>query len=148
MRRNWLWATVGFLGFGAPAVLSFTSGGPVKGTVLTACAVAYGAVFSPLPFPGSVTAAEASQRAAVDGMPIVYWRPGCQYCLRLRSRLGRHAGRAHWVNIWDDPDGAARVREVAGGFETVPTVVIDGTAHVNPNPAVVKQAVATVLPAG
>ncbi len=38
------------------------------------------------------------------------------------------------VNIWDDPDGAAFVRSVADGNETVPTVVIDAVAHINPTP--------------
>lgn len=36
------------------------------------------------------------------------------------------------VNIWEDAEGAAFVRSVADGNETVPTVVIDGVAHVNP----------------
>ena len=29
---------------------------------------------------------------------------------------------------------AARVREATGGDETVPTVLVDGEAHVNPDP--------------
>ncbi|MFR9779109.1 glutaredoxin domain-containing protein [Micromonospora sp. MS34] len=90
---------------------------------------------SPLVFPTSVTAAQAQERSARDGRPVVYWRPGCRYCLRLRRRLGRRAGRAHWVNIWRDPDGAAAVRAVTGGDETVPTVVVGGEAVVNPEPA-------------
>ncbi|KAB1910092.1 glutaredoxin domain-containing protein [Micromonospora sp. AMSO31t] len=92
-------------------------------------------LFSPLAFPRSLPAAEARERSARDGRPIVYWRPGCRYCLRLRLRLGRRAGRAHWVNIWRDPDGAAAVRAVTGGDETVPTVVLPGEAVVNPEPA-------------
>lgn len=90
-------------------------------------------LLSPLVFPRSVTAAQARERSAHDGRPIVYWRPGCRYCLRLRRRLGRRAGRVHWVNIWRDPDGAAVVRAVTGGDETVPTVVVDGEAVVNPD---------------
>lgn len=92
-------------------------------------------LFSPLAFPRSLTAAEARERSARDGRPVVYWRPGCRYCLRLRLRLGRRAGRAYWVNIWRDPDGAAAVRAVTGGDETVPTVVLPGEAVVNPDPA-------------
>ncbi|WP_344238851.1 glutaredoxin domain-containing protein [Actinocorallia libanotica] len=90
---------------------------------------------SPLAFPRSVGAAEARRRSAEDGRPIVYWRPGCQYCLRLRLRLGRTARRAHWVDIWRDPEGAADVRAVTGGDETVPTAVVAGRPHVNPDPA-------------
>ena len=36
-------------------------------------------------------------------------------------------------NIWEDPEAAAVVRSHAGGNETVPTVVIAGTAMVNPS---------------
>ena len=47
-----------------------------------------------------------------------------------------------WVDIWADPDGAAYVRSVNDGNETVPTVVIDGVAHTNPSP----RAVVAALP--
>ena len=36
-----------------------------------------------------------------------------------------------------DAEAAAYVREVNGGNETVPTVVIDGVPHTNPRPAMV-----------
>jgi hypothetical protein len=38
------------------------------------------------------------------------------------------------VNIWDDPEAGAFVRSVAGGNETVPTVVVGAKALVNPTP--------------
>jgi mycoredoxin len=38
------------------------------------------------------------------------------------------------INIWEDPDGAAFVRSVAGGNETVPTVRIGTRSVVNPSP--------------
>lgn len=69
-------------------------------------------LLSPLPFPRSLDAAQAQQRSIRDGRPIVYWRPGCRYCLRLRLRLGRSAARAYWVNIWRDPAAAVAVRAV------------------------------------
>jgi mycoredoxin len=97
--------------------------------------VALGFLFSPLVFPRSLTHASARERSAADGRPIVYWRPGCQYCLRLRLRLGLTAHKAHWVNIWKDPDAAAALRAIAGGNETVPTVVAGEEAKVNPDPA-------------
>jgi mycoredoxin len=92
-------------------------------------------MFSPLAFPRSLTAVDAQHRSAADGLPVIYWRPGCRYCLRLRFRLGRAGARAHWVDIWRDPAGAAAVREVADGNETVPTVVLGGQPFVNPDPA-------------
>ncbi|MEV0414967.1 glutaredoxin domain-containing protein [Streptomyces sp. NPDC050448] len=89
---------------------------------------------SPLTFPRSIGAVEAQRRSAVDGRPIVYWRAGCTYCLRLRIRLGRSARRLHWVDIWRDPAGASVVRAANHGDETVPTVVVAGRPHVNPDP--------------
>ncbi|MGC4937959.1 glutaredoxin domain-containing protein [Kribbella sp. DT2] len=91
-------------------------------------------VFSPLVFPRSLTDAEAGARSAETGRPIVYWRPGCQFCLRLRLKLGRRGGTAYWVNIWSDPAAAATVRSIAQGNETVPTVVAGPEHRVNPDP--------------
>lgn len=93
------------------------------------------AVASPLVFPRSLSSAEAMRRSEADGRPVVYWRPGCTFCLRLRVRLGGRARRAHWVNIWRDPEAAAAVRAVNDGNETVPTVLLAGRHHTNPDPA-------------
>jgi glutaredoxin-like protein len=71
----------------------------------------------------------------VDHKVTVYWRPGCVFCLRLRLVLRWHRLSVRQVNIWEDPDAAAFVRSVAGGNETVPTVVIDGHPIVNPAPS-------------
>ncbi|MEV4198041.1 glutaredoxin domain-containing protein [Micromonospora globbae] len=99
-------------------------------------------LLSPLVFPRSVTADEAQRRSAADGRPVIYWRPGCRYCLRLRFRLGRAARRAYWVDIWRDPAGAAAVRAVTGGDETVPTMVAGGEPVVNPDPDLVRRRLA------
>lgn len=100
-------------------------------------------LLSPLVFPRSVSTAEARRRSADDRRPIIYWRPGCRYCLRLRTRLGRDARRAYWVNIWRDPAGAAAVREFTGGDETVPTAVVAGQPFVNPDPAWLRERLRT-----
>lgn len=71
----------------------------------------------------------------------VYWRPGCMFCMRLRAVLRWHHLTVHQVNIWQDADAAAFVRSVAGGNETVPTVVMDGVAEVNPAPSRVVAAI-------
>ncbi|MEV5988499.1 glutaredoxin domain-containing protein [Streptomyces sp. NPDC052051] len=94
---------------------------------------------SPLLFPRSIGALEAERRSAADGRPIVFWRPGCKYCLRLRIRLGRSAHQLHWVDIWRDPAGAAAVRAANDGDETVPTVVVAGRPHTNPDAAWVRR---------
>ncbi|MBB5866755.1 mycoredoxin [Allocatelliglobosispora scoriae] len=134
MVRRWLFPVL-LVGAGVGVMVRQTaSGSPLAGVVLGLVFAALAVALSPLSFPRSLTAAEALRRSAVDGRPIVYWRPGCQYCLRLRVRLGAAARRAHWVDIWRDPEGAAAVRLITGGDETVPTVVVDGQPHVNPDP--------------
>jgi glutaredoxin len=65
------------------------------------------------------------------------------FCRRLRFALWWHHLPVRQVNIWRDPDAAAFVRSVAGGNETVPTVVIDGRPMVNPAP---RQVIAAVRP--
>ncbi|MFD7835307.1 glutaredoxin domain-containing protein [Streptomyces sp. NPDC059761] len=96
-------------------------------------------VNSPLIFPRSIAAREAQRRSAVDGRPVVFWRPGCKYCVRLRLRLGRSARQLHWVDIWRDEEGAAAVRAANHGNETVPTVVVAGRPHTNPDPGWVRE---------
>ncbi|MFI5753950.1 glutaredoxin domain-containing protein [Streptomyces sp. NPDC051569] len=67
-----------------------------------------------------------------DGV-VMYWRPGCTYCVKLRLSLLFTPLRFTKVNIWRDPDAAAFVRSVANGYETVPTVTVAGKALVNPS---------------
>lgn len=64
---------------------------------------------------------------------VVYWRQGCGFCSRLLGRLDQYEIPHRLVNIWDDPDGAAFVRSVARGNETVPTVTVGPVALVNPS---------------
>ena len=64
----------------------------------------------------------------------VFWRPGCPYCWRLRTKLKGAGVLVDEVNIWEDPDGAAFVRSVTGGDETVPTVRFGTESFVNPSP--------------
>ncbi|GAA0488491.1 membrane protein [Paractinoplanes deccanensis] len=111
----------------------------VSAVVVFVLFVAFAAVTSPPGFPRSVSDAEARAASARDGHAIVYWRPGCPYCARLRVSLGRRASRLHWVDIWADPAGAATVRDITGGDETVPTVVTPSESFVNPSPLLVRQ---------
>jgi mycoredoxin len=57
---------------------------------------------------------------------VVYWRPGCPYCARLRTRLELGSVPYTAVNIREDPAAAAAVRAHNGGDELVPTVHLDG----------------------
>jgi mycoredoxin len=117
---------------------SLLAGSTVSGFGILAFFLIAAVLVSPRAFPRALTDEAARVASANDGQPIVYWRPGCPYCMRLRARLGRDARRLHWVDIWADPDGAASVREVTGGDETVPTVIAADRSFINPDVAVVR----------
>lgn len=63
----------------------------------------------------------------------MYWRRGCPYCASLRRQLRRTGLSYEPVDIWKDEAGAAYVRSVNGGNETVPTVAVAGQALTNPS---------------
>lgn len=75
-----------------------------------------------------------------------YWRPGCPFCMRLKLMLKTSGIAMNERNIWENPDDAATVRSVAGGNETVPTLVIGPIALVNPSLGQVKEALAQHAP--
>jgi mycoredoxin len=70
---------------------------------------------------------------ATDAAVTVYWRPGCGFCSSLIRSLDRFDLQYDRVNIWEDEQGAAFVRSVANGNETVPTVTVGDVALVNPS---------------
>ncbi|MEU9946812.1 glutaredoxin domain-containing protein [Streptomyces sp. NPDC047939] len=139
MMRAWILPTLFALCGLFVATGLVLSGSPGEGAALLLMFVLLAGMHSSLVFPRSVGAREAQSRSAVDDRPIVYWRPGCKFCLRLRFRLGRRTRQLHWVNIWQDPDGAAAVRAANEGNETVPTVLVAGRAHTNPDPSWVRE---------
>ncbi|MEV4683189.1 glutaredoxin domain-containing protein [Streptomyces kurssanovii] len=139
MMRAWLLPTLFLLCGSFLAAERAFDGSPGAAAALLLVFVLLAGVSSPLIYPRSAGAVEAQRRSALDGRPVVFWRPGCVYCLRLRIRLGRRAGQLHWVDIWRDPAGAAAVRAVNDGNETVPTVFVAGRPHVNPDPRWVRE---------
>ncbi|WP_432077224.1 glutaredoxin domain-containing protein [Streptomyces wuyuanensis] len=139
MMRAWILPMLLVLSGSAVATGQIVKGSPGTAAAFLLVFLALAGVNSPLFFPRSIGAQEAQRRSAVDGRPIVFWRPGCTYCLRLRIRLGRIARQLHWVDIWRDPAGAAAVRAANDGNETVPTVVLAGQAHTNPDPEWVRE---------
>ncbi|MFE1804795.1 glutaredoxin domain-containing protein [Streptomyces sp. NPDC059533] len=134
MMRAWILPMLLVLSGSAVAAGKLFNGSPGTATAILLAFLALAGVNSPLVFPGSIGAEEAQRRSALDGRPVVFWRPGCKYCIRLRIRLGRGARQLHWVDIWRDPAGAAAVRAANDGNETVPTVVVAGRPHTNPDP--------------
>jgi mycoredoxin len=107
--------------------------------VLVLAAVVLLLVLTPVAFPRSPSDAAARADAEARGVPLIYWRPGCSFCLRLRLALGATGGRAVWVNVRRDPAASARVRSVNDGNETVPTVFLGEEHRTNPAPAWVRE---------
>jgi len=142
MMRAWILPTLFVLCGSVVATGLILRGSPGRGAALLLVFVLLAGVYSPLVFPRSIGALEAQRRSAVDGRPVIFWRSGCKYCLRLRIRLGRSARQLHWVDIWRDPAAAAVVRAANDGNETVPTVVVAGQAHVNPDAEWVREQLA------
>jgi len=68
-----------------------------------------------------------------------FTRPGCPFSAYLSHRLRRLGLPLEYHDIWVDRDAAAFVRSVAGGDETVPTVVVGDVTLVAPR---VRQVVA------
>ncbi|MEV6343958.1 glutaredoxin domain-containing protein [Actinoplanes sp. NPDC051851] len=131
MQRRWRLATVVAACGVVLALVKISADAPVSAAIWLAVFLIFALVSSPLLFPRH----ERAAAAVADGRPVVYWRPGCPFCVRLRARLGPDAARLHWVDIWQDPEGAATVRSITGGDETVPTVVLAGRGYVNPDPS-------------
>ncbi|OEU95762.1 glutaredoxin domain-containing protein [Streptomyces oceani] len=77
---------------------------------------------------------------------VLYWRPGCLFCMKLRAQLRFTDLRFRRVNIWRDSTAAAFVRSVADGNETVPTVSVAGHALVNPSKRQLLDAIRTYAP--
>ncbi|MFG3244970.1 glutaredoxin domain-containing protein [Streptomyces sp. NPDC048187] len=143
MRRAWTSPVLLLIaGAGAAAGL-FRQGRPGTGAVLVLVFVLLAVMTSPLLFPRPIGALEARRRSAADGRPVVFWRPGCAYCMRLRIRLGRKARRLYWVDIWRDEAGAELVRGINDGNETVPTLLVADRPYTNPDPAWVREQVSS-----
>jgi glutaredoxin len=136
VRRWWLSGWVA-----AVAVLPLLLNAPpsTSDLVVSALLLVAAWVLSPRFFPASPTDRDARRLAQATGAPVVYWRPGCSYCLRLRMALGRAGNRAVWVDVTRDPAASTRVRAANGGDETVPTVFVGDTPTTNPAPAWVRE---------
>jgi hypothetical protein len=80
----------------------------------------------------------AAQAAAGDGDVIVYWRPGCLFCDRLRLGLGSARHDVSWVNILNDPEAAEFVATYRDGNEAVPIAVTGAGEMIDATPAAIK----------
>lgn len=79
---------------------------------------------------------EAALGPSADGPDevVVYWRPGCGFCMRLMRTLERAGVHTEPRNIWEDDDARRFVAAHNRGSETVPTVEIGDRVVTNPNP--------------
>jgi len=113
----------------------------VVGILVLVLALAW-MIIANLPRRGRATSHALADRTGM----VLYWRPGCKYCMRLRTRLRFTPLRYAEVNIWKDPEAAAFVRSVAHGNETVPTVTVAGKVMVNPSKRQLLEAVERYAP--
>ncbi len=91
--------------------------------------------------------AEASSTSSSAAATLtVYWRPGCPFCSSLFSQLDRAKVPYATANIWEDPQAANIVREIANGNETVPTVTLGEAGMVNPDLHQIMAAAAELAP--
>lgn len=122
----------------AVAAVAIFAAGPTDtlAVVVLVVLLGFALALSPLIFPRSTTDAAAQRLAGTH--TLVYWRPGCSYCMRLRMALGPRAKRAVWIDVSRDPAASARVKAANDGDETVPTVFVQGEAHTNPTAAWVR----------
>jgi len=132
--QRWLWLFVLVSGVWA-GVTFLQDGEPAAGVLMLAVGLGLAWWVSPWRGGRSARHHEVMARPRRERPVVIYWRPGCRFCARLRRRLGRRGREAVWVNIWQDPEAAEFVRRRNGGDETVPTVVLDGKAVTNPDPA-------------
>ncbi len=73
-----------------------------------------------------------TEPSSTEPATTVYWRPGCGFCTRLLRDLAELGLPHERVNIYEMDEGAAFVRSVADGNETVPTVRVGDVALINP----------------
>jgi hypothetical protein len=67
--------------------------------------------------------ADAAADAGPYG-PIVYWRPGCSYCMKLRRELDPdERDQVTWVNVMADRDASRYIRRFHDGRMVTPTAV-------------------------
>ena len=111
MLRRWRLAILTAICGVLIAAAKLSDGAPVAAAIILSIFAGLAFAVSPGFFPRHERAADV----LADGRPVVYWRPGCPFCLRLRAQLGPDSARLHWVDIWQDPEGAAAVRAITGG---------------------------------
>jgi mycoredoxin len=134
--RRWRFAALNVVtGIVASAVLHFVSDvDPVPVLLFLAWMLGNAWWMSPLHRGPHVSHEEALARADA-GDVVVYWRPGCRYCTRLRRALrappDAPVGDLWWVNVLVDGDAAAYVADRNDGDVVTPTVITGAGEHLD-----------------
>lgn len=134
MRNAKQWIIAALAAVAGFALVNF--GNIASSIVVMVLAVVFVLVLTtPVLYPRSSSDDASRNEATQNSVPLVYWRPGCIFCLRLRLALLLRGKKAVWTSIRQDPAAAARVRSVNDGNETVPTVFVGSEHRTNPNPS-------------
>ncbi len=115
------------------AVALLVAPGGVVGIVMAVLLIVYAWVASPAFFPRSADLQVALERAAAGQAPLVFWKPGCAFCIRLRVGVGSGGRRLSWVDSSLDEQARAVVRSKNGGDHTTPTVMFGDETRTNPD---------------
>ncbi len=121
---------------GAVAVLIASNG--LVGIVIAVLLGGYALMVSPAIYPKSADLQVALERATAGQAPLVFWKPGCRYCIRLRLAVGRTGRRMSWIDSSVDKQAQAIVRSKNGGDHTTPTVMFNDQTRTNPDVAWVR----------
>lgn len=125
------WWPTGVILLGAVAVWVAWSG--VVGIVSAVLLIGYAWMVSPAFFPRSADLPLALERAAAGEAPLVFWKPGCTFCIRMRLGVGAAGRRVSWVDSSIDSQARAMVRSQNGGDHTTPTVMFGDESRTNPD---------------
>lgn len=125
------------------AVVNVIYARAVTGVVVGLLLLVVAWALSPLLFPSGPGWAEGETRAETAGVPLILWKPGCSWCIRMRLGLGFSGRRAVWVDIERDSEAAAQTRLRNDGNETTPTVIARAGTRTNPPPAWVREQLGT-----
>jgi mycoredoxin len=129
---KWLrrWWPPGAMLLGAIAVLVVSNG--VAGILIAVLLLVYAWMISPAFFPRSTDLHAALVVATAGEAPLILWKPGCAYCIRLRAVLLLTSRRAFWVDSSLDGNAEVLVRSQNAGDHTTPTVVFRDQTRTNP----------------
>lgn len=128
------------------AAVVFFAGETVGGHLLVGVVAAvpllvFAWLISPALYPASEDLEKARHRAMQGRAPLVFWKPGCTYCILMRVRVGFAGSKVSWVDSSVDEAARSVVRSLNGGNHTTPTVMFRDESRTNPDAAWVRSLV-------